>query len=82
MLTVTALDHFDTHRVARTRHAHGAAGYRRDALDIGWHCATTDAEARRALALGLLILRAQRREEPAPVDGSDHPVTCQRRCCR
>jgi hypothetical protein len=38
--------------------------------------------ARRALALGLLILRAQRREEPAPVDGSDHPVTCQRRCCR
>ena len=37
---------------------------------------------RRALALGLLILRAQRREHDVPVDGSDHPVTCRHRCCR
>lgn len=36
---------------------------------------------RSALALGLLILRAQRREDPSPSDGSEHPVTCRRRCC-
>lgn len=39
-------------------------------------------DIREAYELGALILHAQRREDASPIDGSDHPITCRRRCCR
>ena len=56
-------------RVFRSRH-----GYGKLTRDQPWR--------RSAMALGLLILRAQRREDPPSIDGIDHPTTCRRRCCR